>query len=305
MTKWFRVKLAILFLVVLFPFALCGVGLYLCSYQRGFTVEKISSKLSFNRALETYPLGAEQRDHLLNTVLSQTFYYLGSGSQSYTFASQDGKYVLKFFKMHRILPKNWLRDFPFSLFEKYRLDNVERRQREFETIFRNFKAAYEQMRDETGLLYLHLNKTRDLKTPVQLIDQEGKKCLIDIDSKEFAVQWKAQKMCDYLLEIKESEEQLRGAVRSLLYVIASLCAQGYCDQSVDICSNFGFVDKRAFIFDITHLYADESLKQPRFLQVEMLSAVEKISHWAERFHPDLVNILHEEVHSVLSAYLSY
>lgn len=300
MTKWFKVELVALFLLVLFPLLLFGVGLYLCSYQRGFTVEKISSKLSFNRALETRPLGAEALEHLLKNVLSQTFYYLGSGSQSYAFASKDGKYVLKFFKMHKILPKTWLRDFPFSLFEKYRLDNVERRQHEFETIFRNFKAAYELMPEETGLLYLHLNKTRDLKTKVMLIDHEGKQCVVDIDSKEFAVQLKVEKMCDYFLALKESEEQLRGAVRSFLHVIASLCAHGYCDQSVDICSNFGFVSKRALIFDITHFYADESLKQPRFLQAEVLDAVEKVSHWAERFHPDLVNILHEEVHNILS-----
>src|SRR4029079_17540498 len=93
--------LPILFIITLFPLLLLGVGLYLCSYRRGFTVEKISSKLSFNEAWEIHPLSLEARDHLLHTVLSQTFYYLGSGSQSYAFASQDGKYVLKFFKMHK------------------------------------------------------------------------------------------------------------------------------------------------------------------------------------------------------------
>ena len=293
--------LPFLFLLVAFPLMLLAVGLYLCSFKRGFTVEKISSTLPFNEEWETKALTEKEREHLLCEVLSQTFYCLGAGRQGYTFASQDNKYVLKFFKMHKILPKNWLRDFPFSLFEKYRLDNVEKRQDLFESIFKNFKAAYEEMPKETGLVYLHLNKTRDLKTKIKLVDHEGKKWFVDLDTKEFVVQLKAQRVCDYLLELKESEEQLRSAVRSLLQSVAALCMHGYCDRSVDICNNFGFADKQAILFDFTHFYADESLKQPRYLQAEVLSAVEKISHWAERFNPDLVNLLQEEAHGVLSA----
>jgi hypothetical protein len=156
------------------------------------------------------------------------------------------------------------------------------------------------MPKETGLVYLHLNKTRDLKTQIKLVDHEGKKWFVDLDGKEFVVQLKAQRVCDYFLEHKESEEELRFAVRSLLQNIAALCMNGYCDQSVDLCNNFGFVENQAILFDFTHFYADDSLKQPRYLQAEVLSAVEKVSHWAERFDPDLVNFLHEEAHSVLN-----
>lgn len=293
--------LPFVFLLVSFPLILLAVGLYLCSFKRGFTVEKISSTLPFNEAWETAPLSPTERERLINEVFSQTFYCLGSGRQGYTFASQDNKYVLKFFKMHKILPKNWLRDFPFSLFEKYRLDNVEKKQDLFENIFKNFKAAYERMPKETGLVYLHLNKTRDLKTKIQLIDHEGKKLCVDLDGKEFVVQLKAQRVCDHLLEIKENEEELRYAVHSLLQSIAVLCMNGYCDQSVDICNTFGFVQKQAILFDFTHFYADESLKQPRYLQAEVLNAAEKISYWAERFNPDFVNILQEEAYGVLNA----
>jgi hypothetical protein len=292
--------LPFLILLATFPLILLAVGLYLCSFKRGFTVEKISSTLAYNEEWETTPLSATQREHLLNEVLCQTFYCLGSGRQGYTFASQDNKYVLKFFKMHKILPKNWLRDFPFSLFEKYRLENVEKRQDLFENIFRNFKAAFEQMPKETGLVYLHLNKTRDLKTKIKLVDHEGKKWFVDLDGKEFVVQLKAQRVSDYLLDLKENEEELRFAVRSLLQSIAALCMNGYCDRSIDLCNNFGFAENQAILFDFTHFYADESLKQPRYLQAEVLSAVEKISQWAERFNPDLVDLLQEEAHSLLN-----
>src|ERR1700738_3697552 len=178
----------VLLLIILFPIALMGLGLYCCSYKRGFTIDKISSKLHRNELWETQALSYEEKERLTNEILSQTFYYLGSGSHCYAFASGDDKYVIKFFKMHKIIPKNWLRDFPFSLFEKYRLENVEKRQDVFETFFKSFKDAYEHLREESGLIYLHLNKTVDLKKKITVINYEGEKNLIDLDSKEFIVQ---------------------------------------------------------------------------------------------------------------------
>jgi hypothetical protein len=148
--------LVLLFLLILFPVFLLGIGLYCCSYKRGFSIEKISSKLAYNENWDVKALPLKDQERLMKEVLNQTFYYLGSGTQFYAFASQDDKYVIKFFKMHKILPKNWLRDFPFSLFEKYRLDNVEKKQAILENVFRSLKTAYEVLHEESGLFYLHL-----------------------------------------------------------------------------------------------------------------------------------------------------
>jgi hypothetical protein len=201
--------LLLLVIVAVFPLGLMGLGLYCCSYERGFSLSKISSKLSYNEMWETPPLSYEEKERLVNQVLSQTFHYYGSGSHTYAFISEDGKYVIKFFKMHKILPKNWLRDFPFSLFEKYRLENVEKRQDVFEAIFKSLKDAYERLRPESGLIYAHLNKTRGLKKKAVSINFNGNRYDIDLDSKEFVVQWKAEKLTDYLLKLKEAEDEER------------------------------------------------------------------------------------------------
>lgn len=298
-------KQGLLVFFLLMPMMLLGIGLY-CCYKKGFNIGKISSKLRYNEAWETEPLTHEQKEELIHQIFSQKFYFLSSGSLSYVFVSKNDKYVLKFFKMYKILPKNWLRDFPFSLFEKYRFDHVEKKEHLFENIFRNFKIAFEELREESGLIYLHLNKTRELRKKVTLIDQEGKKIQVDLDSKEFVVQRKAMDICDYFLSFKgtQKEDELRRGVRNFLQLIASRCKKGYGDQNTDLRNNCGFVDGRIIFFDFDLLFADESLKNPHYLQMQILSAVEMFAHWAEQFYPDLANILQEEAQYVIDACVS-
>lgn len=295
--------LAFLGFLIVFPILLMGIGFYCCSYKRGFSLEKISSKLPHNEAWETKALLFEEKEHLNKEVFNQTFRYLGSGNHCYAFTSQDGKYVIKFFKMHKILPKNWLRDFPFSLFENYRLDNVEKKQDVFENIFKSFKDAYDHLREESGLLYLHLNKTRDLKTTVTVIGYDGKKFFVDLDSKAFAVQLKAQKLCEYLLDLNGKEEEMHRTIRSFFELIAQRCKQGLGDQHSGIRNNFGFVNGQAILVNCGHLFIDDSLKYPHYFQAEILRATEKMSHWAEQVYPDLSIILQEEAEGVIDKYV--
>ncbi len=297
--------LAFLIFLIMAPLILMGVGLFCCSYKKGFSVQKISSKLPYNEIWETRSVEAEEKEHLVKNVFTQTFYYLGSGNQCYAFASADNKYVLKFFKMHKLLPKNWLTDFPFSLFEKYRLDNVEKKQHFFENTFKSFKYAYEQLPKESGIIFLHLNKTRDLKSKVMLIGYGGKKFFVDLDSKEFVVQLKAERICDFLFRFKnsEKEDELHLAVRSFLELIAARCRQGFGDQDTGIRNNLGFVNGRAIFIDCGNLFVDESLKYPHYFQKEILRATERLAHWAEDFYPELTLILQEEAHLVIDKYL--
>ena len=59
----------------------------------GFSVALIHSGLTFNPAWETAPASPE-----LDPIFSQKFHYLGCGGQSFAFVSDDGQYVIKFFK---------------------------------------------------------------------------------------------------------------------------------------------------------------------------------------------------------------
>jgi hypothetical protein len=119
------------------------------------------------------------------------------------------------------------------------------------------------------------------------------------------IQHKAHKLCDYLLELKDSgnEEELHRTIRGFLELIALRCMHGYGDRDAVLRNNVGFLDGRAIFIDCSHIFLDESVKTPYYFQIEILKAAEKISNWAEQFFPDLAVIIQEEAQDVIDKYL--
>ena len=68
------------------------------------------------------------------------------------------------------------------------LKKVDRRFALLKHDFDSYKIAYENLKDETGLIYLHLNKTDFLKQKMIIIDKIGIYHEIDLDSMEFLIQ---------------------------------------------------------------------------------------------------------------------
>src|SRR5271156_5010255 len=89
-----------LIFLTLFVLSLYGLGRLYFRLTGGFTIANISSDFSFQPQWEVRPL-LEGEQAEFDKATSQPFYYLGKGCQSYVFASQDGKYVIKFFKYQR------------------------------------------------------------------------------------------------------------------------------------------------------------------------------------------------------------
>ncbi|NGX26325.1 MAG: hypothetical protein K940chlam6_00241 [Chlamydiae bacterium] len=73
---------------------------------QGFQLQKIQADLPHNSDWETL-LPGDHTSQRLQTILSQPYSFLNSGGESYAFVSKDGKYVLKFFKLHHMRPKSF------------------------------------------------------------------------------------------------------------------------------------------------------------------------------------------------------
>jgi hypothetical protein len=289
--------------VVLVPFAILGAGLPLCFRQRGFSVDKIASNLEYKEAWELESMPQREQENLVHEVFSQPFYYLDAGQQCYAFVSEDQKYVLKFFKMHHLLPKMWLNHFPFSLFESYRFNHVEKKQQFLEETFNSLKSAYDCLRNETGLLYIHLNKSRCLKQKVDVIGRRGERYSIDLDSKEFVLQRKADPLFPHLLGLieKGEDQRVHQCIRSLLQTVVVRCRSKFADQGIGIRYNYGFIDDQAVIIDCGQFVPDESLIYPHNYQREILRVTSAVDQWAQHHCPDLVPIVQQEAQQWINA----
>lgn len=297
-----KVNSLFLLLLCLFPLLLMGGGLLFITHNPGFSVDKIMSRLPYNQNWEIDSITEKQREVLTQEVFPQKYYYLAAGNQCYAFISEDRKYILKFFKMQSLFPKGWLNSFPLSLFQKFGFKNEASNQLFSERIFASYKDAYQFLREETGMLYIHLNKSREFKSTVTLIDNKGKKYHVDLDTVEFVVQKRAQKIFEHLSELvaEEKYEELRTSIRSFLQLIAARCEKGFVDQNLSIRNNFGFAGNTAIQFDCATLTRDSSMKYPLNFRHEVMQVAERLDLWAQENCPEMTLFIQEEAQRIIN-----
>lgn len=255
----------------------------------GFYVEKITSHLPYHEEWDTGPLPAENVQ-LLSEVFLQPFYYLASGTQSYAFVSADQKYVLKFFKMQHLLPKNWLKYIPIPwLLDRYREKKIDKRVKRLQRVFGGYKMAYEELKQETGLVCIHLNKTTFLHQKVTLCNRNGETFSLNLDDLAFVLQRKVD-LFSYRLHalLKNRELSLaKDALDQVYRLIATCSKKGFIDEDQVISSNYGFLDGRAVHFDIGRLVKDESIREPERYAQELERIRQHLFSWVIRHYPEL------------------
>ncbi len=239
---------------------------------------------------------------MIQKVFPQTYYYLASGNQCYAFISEDRQYVLKFFKMQNLFPKELKKGFPFSLLRPLGVNHDKNNQLFSERIFASYKDAYETLRKETGLVYIHFNKTRDFGRKVTLIDSKGKKYIVELDGIEYIVQKKAIKVFEHLKTLIEQEkfEDLRASLRSFLQLIAVRCEKGFVDHDISIRNNFGFIGNSAIQFDCATLTRDSSMKFPMNFRQEVLEVADRLDTWARENYPEISLFVQEEAQRLIN-----
>ena len=151
----------------------------------GFTILRIQSKLSPSQELPTTP----------PDVFSQDFTYLGSGGQVYAFVSSDDQYVLKFFKHHHHFLPFWRSVLPGSS------EREQKREKKRVRDFTSYRLCKDLLPQETGLLFVHLDRTEHLKTEVRILDKLQIAHLVDLDTTAFILQKRATLAYDYLEDL--------------------------------------------------------------------------------------------------------
>lgn len=269
----------------------------------GFSLVRIHSELPYENKWESPPLSAEQTKEL-ETALSQPFHYLACGGQCFAFVSEDEHYVIKFFK-HRIRK-------PYSYFYYSSLpqilDGIRKRKLakahfKLSRDFNSYKMAYENLREETGLLYIHLNKQEKTTPPcvaektIHIFDKLGIAHQIKLDDIEFVVQKRAQLAYAHIDEQMQTNDlaAARESLRSIIHVIAERCKKGIFDEDPKIHRNLGFVGQEPIFIDVGRFTIDPSRKNPAVYHKDIRYITKRLRYDLEESHPSLVPILQEEI----------
>lgn len=276
-----------LFLTVII---LYGVSRFCLSQTDGFSVERISSSSEFHHEWEV-PI----EDPKIKEIFTQPFDYLGKGAQTYVFASRDGRYVIKFF---RYLNKyrSPLEILPFERIQK----TVQKRQSRLEKDFRSYIIAHERLKEETGLLFIHLNRTKNLKTTLTLYDKIKVQYKLSLDEMGFILQKRAEPFYPTLTRWIEEEnlDEAKGALAKLVQLVLKRCKSGLFDKDPDLATNFGFLDNNPLQIDVGRFKIDETRKDPQIYKQDMARIFNRLEKWLDTHSPELAAYLKHEMDQI-------
>ncbi len=266
----------------------------------GFAHYKILSSLSFNEDWEVPPPSAEEAQSL-SQILDQPFYYLAKGAQSYVFVSKDGETVIKFFRIYHLSPPLWLKALCLpQLLQPYKISKMLQKRRELSKDFESYKIAFQEMKEETGLIHLHLNKTSHLKKHLRIYDKIGIAYDLDMDKMEFLVQKKAKLVYPAIDALMKNEgiDSAKEAISALVQLLASRCEKGIFDKDPDLNTNFGFLKTKPVQIDIGRFSFETAPKSPAVYSQEIIRITDNFRQWLDSKYPPLSEHLLSEIQKV-------
>ncbi|MEX0962153.1 MAG: hypothetical protein WDZ28_04790 [Simkaniaceae bacterium] len=247
----------------------------------GFTIHRIRSYRPMPGNFEARPLSDHEKGEV-KKILNQPYFYLTSGSQSFVLASQDGQYVLKFIKQHRFR----------SIF---RFCDQSKKQKSLYDLLRSFDLASNLFKEETGVVYTHLDKSRSLGCKVDLVDRLKIKHSIELDQYEYVLQKKMQTASEKLINLKKSDRlpEAKKAFDKLLALTKKRSEMGYFDKDPHLIKNFGFDGEGAVELDIGGFVPYSECEALSFYEKEIPRIKRKVLPWIQKNYPEL--LLHAQM----------
>jgi len=231
----------------------------------GFSPARITSTFSYNPdlAIEEPPDLAP-----LKSIFQQKFKFLAVGSQSYAFVSEDGKYVVKFFMMKHLIPR---------ISDLWHPEKIAYRRKNLLSIFQAHKLAYDELREDAGLVYIHLNKSDHLHTQLSVMDRLGRTHQIDLDNVEFVVQEKAELIFTRLEKLLHQKDpaKVQQCIAAILQLVQRRIDRGISDHDKAVKHNYGFIGDRPVHLDIGRI---EKVSKPK----EYKRISQRINKWLEQ-----------------------
>jgi hypothetical protein len=227
----------------------------------------------------------------LEPILSQDFMYFAKGTHCYAFLSQDQKYIIKF---HRY--PSHMRRFPYLshplsyLFDKNRIEIKEYNLKRYRYFMDNYKNSFEDLKEETGTILVHINRTDHLNKTITLIDKTGNRYRVSLDDVTFILQHKATLVYPTLNAYLQHNDISKGkeTISQIFNLIAQSCEKGYVNKDPVLKRNYGLLNDRAIYIDIGDLVKNQEMNQSENISSHLIQATQDLRAWAEQGHPELL-----------------
>lgn len=272
-------------LLCLIAFLFLSLPAVMKHFTCGFHLAKMRLNVPFRSDWEIEPLTGAEHEKLIQ-ILSQPFSYLDRGAQCYVFESRDGQTVIKLFRYDA--PQNPIRRFWRAHFRRPKkktppADKIEH-------LFTACLLAYTRAKEETALLYLHLNLTSTQLPFLAVRGPLGQLFRLPLDRYRFAIQRKARLFCD---EFSRDPKTAPQKIDAFLSFLQNRAAKEIVNTDSNLQRNFGFLDGKVVEIDFGNYmkYPPDPLLQKK----ERERYTRRLRRWLHRHHPEWVAYLDQKL----------
>ncbi len=209
----------------------------------------------------------------LNAIFAQQFHYLANGKQMTAFSSDDGHYVLKLFNPMRPLKPKWYRD-PSRWRQYSSLKWISRewfgKEARLKKLFLRNKLAYEKLREETGLIYVHLAPSDQVCHFIHITNKQGDIEVLCLEKSPFVLQKRAELVPQRLQRLarKGDQQGLERSKKALETLFTRRIEEHITDRIQTLSNNYGFVGERAIQIDFGRIrYEPEMEKRAEYERI--------------------------------------
>lgn len=259
-----------------------------------FSLKKITSLHSYNTR---WDLGnpSKEQEKILDDVSSQLFRYLGCTKNSYEFLSENGIFLIKFFKQKKMKTQLFLNFFmlPHEL-KLMREEIIARRTLERNRLFSSYLIACERLPLQTNTLYLHLNPTKMLNRTLSIKAPFGKFYTLEMDKVEFLIQKQSDNILIHITNLmaEGQEKESKEALSAVLDLIIFCAVEGIDFLDKKQKPLFGFSNHKPIYCNIGNFQPSVS-RHPT--AQELYNATLELRVWLKRHYPQLANHMQNEI----------
>lgn len=261
----------------------------------GFAVGKIRTVTS--SSFQSH--NSEEDKKLALSILSQPLSYIGRGGQCYAFTTADNKYVVKLLKYNNNYPKIWFRLFPFPFgLESYRQNKLATKKRKLQGEYTSYQIAVNDLREETGIIYFHLDSEMEPSTHLHIQDKLGIFHTLPANQYQFYIQKKGIPFYPKIKKFLESKEidLAKKALDDLTLYLVKRCQKKITDGDDGIWRNFAFYEDKPFQIDIGQFSYNFSLSSKEEHQNDLLFFTKDFRRWLEETSPILAKYFTDSIY---------
>lgn len=261
--------------LLLFCFA---IGQALHHFKDGFTPRRI---LPLSRPI------TENWDSEAEEALTQPFHYLGRGRQCFAFASADGKYVLKFPRTDIYKTPFWARLLPLASYRK-NLEAKHKLREEF--ILDSFSLSFNELKEQTALLAIHLGTSPSRGKKLILIDALGAKHTLPLETAPFILQYKKPILMQAFTAAynQGNRQEAEKILNALLSAITERAEKSILNRDRSFLRNYGYDGQRAYQIDVGSFFKSPALTPQAAYEKSLRDSVEPIQEWLTANAPDML-----------------